>query len=229
MATGVSGAYAAVRARVAAACRRAGRDVAEVRLVAVSKSVSADAMRAAHSAGARDFGENYVQEWQRKRAALAALPGTTWHFIGRIQRNKAAAIAEFGLVHSLDDERTAHALDAAAARRGMIVGVLLQVNLVGEATKGGVAPGELPRLLATARTLRSLDVRGLMTVPPPLAPADVRPLFGRLRELREHQEAPHSLRELSMGMSADYEVAIEEGATLVRVGSAIFGAREKRE
>ena len=223
----VTAQYAAVRDRVAAACRRAGRAADAVRLVAVSKGMPPATVRAAANSGARDFGENYVQEWQGKRDALGDLTDVTWHFIGRVQRNKAAAIAEFGLVHSVADERSARALDAAAARRGAALRVLLQVNLAAESTKGGVAPAGLPSLLESARQLRWIRVRGLMIIPPPLACAEVRPLFAALRELRDAQEAPLELPELSMGMSADFEVAIEEGATLVRVGTAIFGPREE--
>ncbi len=219
--------YAAVRDRVSAACRRAGRAPDGVRLVAVSKGMPPATVRAAADEGARDFGENYVQEWQAKRDALGDLQGMTWHFIGRVQRNKATAIAEFGLVHSVADERAVRALDAAAARRDAISRVLLQVNLTAESTKGGVTPADLPRLLESARRLTWIHVRGLMIIPPPLASAEVRSLFAALRELRDAQEAPHDLPELSMGMSADFEVAIEEGATLVRVGTAIFGPREE--
>jgi pyridoxal phosphate enzyme (YggS family) len=224
----VSAGYATVRARVEAACRRAGRAADAVRLVAVSKGVAPEVLRAAVVAGACDLGENYVQEWQAKRDALADL-AIAWHFIGRIQRNKAAAIAACALVHSLTDERVARALDAAAAERGAPLPVLLQVNLAGEATKSGLTAAELPRLLASVRALASLRIEGLMTIPPPLPPDAVRPLFAALRELRDRQEDAASLPHLSMGMSGDFEVAIEEGATLVRVGTAIFGPRKERE
>ena len=224
----MSAGYASVRARVEAACRRAGRAADAVRLVAVSKGVAPEVLRAAVVAGACDLGENYVQEWQAKRDALADL-AIAWHFIGRIQRNKAAAIAACALVHSLTDERVARALDAAAAERGAPLPVLLQVNLAGEATKSGLTAAELPRLLASVRALASLRIEGLMTIPPPLPPDAVRPLFAALRELRDRQEDAASLPHLSMGMSGDFEVAIEEGATLVRVGTAIFGPRKERE
>jgi PLP dependent protein len=224
----VSAGYASVRARVEAACRRAGRAADAVRLVAVSKGVAPEVLRAAVVAGACDLGENYVQEWQAKRDALADL-AIAWHFIGRIQRNKAAAIAACVLVPSLTDERVARALDAAAAERGAPLPVLLQVNLAGEATKSGLTVAELPRLLASVRALASLRIEGLMTIPPPLPPDAVRPLFAALRELRDRQEDAASLPHLSMGMSGDFEVAIEEGATLVRVGTAIFGPRKERE
>ncbi|MBI3770510.1 MAG: YggS family pyridoxal phosphate-dependent enzyme [Deltaproteobacteria bacterium] len=226
-ATRVTTSYAAVRDRVAAACRRAGRAADTVRLVAVSKGMTAKALRAAANEGARDFGENYVQEWQAKRDAIADVAAVSWHFIGRIQRNKAAAIAEFGLVHSVADVRAARVLDVAAERRGAPLCVLLQVNLAAESTKGGVAAADLPSLLDSARRLSWVRVLGLMTIPPPFAPEAVRPLFAALRTLRDRQEEPQGLPELSMGMSADFEVAIEEGATLVRVGTAIFGPRKE--
>jgi len=223
----VSLGWTAVHARVAAASRRAGRAPDAVRIVAVSKGVAAERVREAVGAGVRELGENYVQEWQAKREALADL-GVQWHFIGRIQRNKAAAIAAASLVHSVADARAAQALDAAAAARGMPLGVLLQVNVGGEASKAGVAPGELPRVLAAVRALGSLRVEGLMAIPPPLPPEDVRPLFAALRELRDRQDDAGSLRQLSMGMSGDFEAAIEEGATLVRIGTAIFGPRKEK-
>ncbi len=223
----MSAAYGAVRARVEAACRRAGRAPDTVRIVAVSKGVAVEALRPVIAAGARDLGENYVQEWHAKRRALEDL-AVSWHFIGRIQRNKADAIADCALVHSVADERVARALDAAAAERGVVLGVLLQVNVASEATKAGVAPAELPRLLASVRALGALRVEGLMAIPPPLMPDATRPLFASLRELRDRQEDAASLPHLSMGMSGDFEVAVEEGATLVRVGTAIFGPRKEK-
>ena len=229
MASQLTARYAAVQARVAAACVRAGRPADAVRLVAVSKGMPAADVHAAIAAGARDFGENYVQEAESKRDVLAAVAGLRWHFIGRVQRNKANAIATFDLVHSVADERVAAALAAAAEGRATPLAVLLQVNVAGEATKSGVTPGELSRLLAAVRRHASLRVAGLMTLPPPLAPEAVRPVFAALRELRDRQEEPSALPELSMGMSGDFEVAIEEGATLVRVGTAIFGPRKEKE
>jgi hypothetical protein len=223
----LSARYDAVGARIAAACRRAGRDVAEVRLVAVSKGVPAELVGRASALGIRRFGENYVQEWQAKRASLVDVAEVEWHFIGRVQRNKAAAVAECSLVHSLTDERVAAALDREGARRGAPVRVLVQVNLVAERTKAGVAPEDLGALLAAVRGHAWLRVEGLMTLPPPLPPAAVRPLFAALRALRDRQEGAHELHELSMGMSADFEVAIEEGATLVRIGTALFGPRKE--
>jgi len=220
----------AIEERVAAACRRAGRARTEVTLVGVSKGMDADVVRAAAGAGLATFGENYVQEWLAKRAALADLePAIAWHFIGRIQRNKAAAIAEATLVHSLADVRVAGALAAVGARRGTPVRALVQVNVDDEATKGGVTPDALPAVLAEVQALDGLVVEGLMVIPPPLPPDAVRTSFRRLRELRDRQSDAASLRELSMGMSGDFEVAIEEGATLIRVGTAIFGPRTRKE
>ena len=155
----------------------------------------------------------------------ADLTNVEWHFIGRIQRNKAVAVAEAILVHSLADLQVAAALDTAGARRGRPVRVLVQVNLEGEETKGGVAPAALSAFLAALQGLAWLRVDGLMTIPPRLDPEAMRDRFRALRELRDRQVDAARLRELSMGMSADFEVAVEEGATLVRVGTAIFGPR----
>lgn len=216
----------AVEAQVASACRRAGRTRSDVRLVGVTKGMEAAVVREAVACGLVCFGENYVQEWTAKRAALADLVTVEWHFIGRIQRNKAATVAEARLVHSLADLRVATALAAAGARRGEQIRALVQVNLEGETTKDGVAPAALPEFLAALRVHEWLRVEGLMTIPPPLDPEAMRGRFRALRELRDRQTDAVNLRELSMGMSADFEVAIEEGATLVRVGTAIFGPRK---
>jgi pyridoxal phosphate enzyme (YggS family) len=182
-------------------------------------------MRAAAEAGARCFGENYVQEWRGKRDALADLPDVEWHFIGRLQRNKMRDAVGFTLVHSVADARVGAALSDEAVRRGRVLPVLLQVRLGGEATKAGVAPVEVTEAVRELRALPGLALRGLMTIPPPLAPEDVRPLYRELRAVRDAQARASELPELSMGMSADFEVAIEEGATLVRVGTAVFGPR----
>jgi PLP dependent protein len=230
MAAALTSRLAAVEERVAAACGRAGRPRTDVTLVAVSKSVDADGVRGAVAAGLASFGENYVQEWAAKQAALANLAAAIeWHFIGRIQRNKAAAIAEAALVHSLADVRVAAVLAAAGAKRGRPVRALVQVNLDAEPTKGGVLPEALAGVLAALRDLDGLVVEGLMAIPPPLAPEAVRTCFRRLRELRDRQSDAARLRHLSMGMSGDFEMAIEEGATLIRIGTAIFGPRPRRE
>lgn len=226
MADSLSARLAAVEARIAAACRRAGRARSEVRLVGVTKGKDAEVVRDAVTAGLLCFGENYVQEWTAKRAALADLIAVEWHFIGRIQRNKVATVATASLVHSLADVQVGTLLAAAGERRGSTVRALVQVNLERETTKGGVAPEALPELLAALRSQAGLQVEGLMTIPPALDPEAMRSRFRALRELRDRQDDAGRLRELSMGMSSDFEVAIEEGATLVRVGTAIFGPRK---
>ncbi len=211
---------AAVRARIAAASERAGRPASDVRLIAVGKTKSAELIAQAIGAGIVDIGENYVQEAVAKRAAIAA--GTVrWHFIGHLQRNKAArAVEAFDLIHSVDSVALAEALarHGAACRRR--VHVLIEVNVGAEVSKSGVPPDAVPPLLDALRDPQ-LSVEGLMTIPPPGPPEIAREYFRRLRVLRDAT----GLRELSMGMTDDFEVAIEEGATMVRVGRAIFGAR----
>lgn len=227
MADPLSARLADVEARIDAACRRAGRARTDVELVGVTKGKDAATIRAALAAGLTAFGENYVQEWVAKRAALADVGGIAWHFIGRIQRNKAAAVAEATLVHSLADARVAAALDAVGAARRAPVRALVQVNLDDEATKGGIAPAQLPELLTAVRTFGWLRVEGLMAIPAPRDPNAMRERFRALRTLRDAQPDAETLPHLSMGMSGDFETAIEEGATLVRVGTALFGARER--
>lgn len=213
---------AVVRGRIAAAARSAGRDPARVRLLAVSKRHHERAIRRAYAAGQRDFGENYVQELEAKAAALADLSELRWHFIGHLQRNKAKAVVAVGAtVSTLDSSRLAEALCRRARSAGTVAPVLLQVNVGREPQKSGCRPDALGELLASARACPGLRVEGLMTVPPATGPEEARPHFRVLRELADE----HGLRELSMGMSTDLEVAIEEGATVVRVGTAIFGPR----
>jgi PLP dependent protein len=193
-----------------------------VTLVAVSKSQPAEAIREAHAAGQRDFGENYVQEWRQKSEALADLPGITWHFIGSLQTNKVKYLAgRVGLVHTVDRDELGLEIAKRWERAGARARVLVEVNLAGEASKGGCAPAVAPGLVERLRALPALDVAGLTCIPPP--EADPRPHFRALRELRDRL----GLRELSMGMSSDYPQAIEEGATIVRVGTAIFGERAR--
>ncbi|MHB8067066.1 MAG: YggS family pyridoxal phosphate-dependent enzyme [Desulfobaccales bacterium] len=217
-----------VRQRIATAARKAGRDPAAVHLVAVSKTVDAERIRDALAAGQKIFGENYLQEARGKIEALG--PGAQWHFIGHLQTNKAKAAVElFHLIHSVDRLNLAQALEKAAAQTGKIQEILLQTNLAGEETKSGAPPEAVPELLRETVRLPHLRVMGLMTMPPWLDdPEAVRPYFRGLRELRDRllQLAICPLPELSMGMSGDFETAIEEGATLVRVGTAIFGRRE---
>lgn len=220
----VPGRLAAVRERIARACERAGRAPSSVRLVAVSKVHGPRMIRAAYDAGQRDFGENYVQEMAAKARSLGDLPGLRWRFIGHLQRNKAKHVVEVArAVETVDRVRLAEELDRRARARGLRLEVLLQVNVGGEAQKSGCAPDEVDALVASVRGLESLDLRGLMTVPPHTDdPEGARPYFRSLRALAER----HALPELSMGMTHDLEVAVEEGATIVRVGTAIFGERQ---
>ena len=221
---------AQVRERIAAACRRSGRGPEDVKLVAISKTFPRESIRAAYEAGLRDFGENRVQEAAAKRPALSDL-SITWHMVGHLQTNKAKAARElFHWVHSVDSFRLAQKLDQATASGGGRLPVLLEVNLGGEENKAGVGESEVIRLAEQMSPLATLEVRGLMVIPPFFDdPEQVRPYFRRLRELAQEIDARKfanvSMRELSMGMSHDFEVAIEEGATIIRVGSAVFGQR----
>ena len=218
---GVAERLARVRERLAAACERADRDTAGVTLVAVSKGHSVEAVRAASAGGVRHFGENRIQEALPKiEAAQAAGVDAVWHLVGHLQSNKAKAAANaFAVIHSVDSARLLARLDAAAPASRE---VLLQVNVAGERQKHGVAPAQLADLVEATRAAGNLRLRGLMTIAP-LArnPEDARPVFRALRFLAQRFE----LSELSMGMTDDFEVAIEEGATLVRVGRALFGER----
>jgi pyridoxal phosphate enzyme (YggS family) len=218
-----------VRARVAAACARAQRDPATVRLIAVSKRHPPEAERDAYAMGQREFGENYVQELVAKGMALTDLPDLQLRLIGHLQRNKVKELLKLGpalrSVDTLDSVRLAEALGREAEVAGRAAGrkleVLVQVNPAGEAQKSGVAESDLPALLAAVRGIASLELKGLMLIPPNVDPEDRRPYFGRMRELAREFGVP----ELSMGMSDDIEPAIAEGATQVRVGTAIFGER----
>ncbi len=217
-----------VKNEVEDACARAGRDAGSVALMAVSKVHPVDALLEAYAAGQRLFGENRVQEWQAKAAVAAGLAGLEMHLIGPLQNNKTAKAAElFGAVDTLDSVKTAHRLNDAAAAMGKVLKVLVEVKLSHEEAKHGVAADELPGLLAAMAGMASLRVSGLMTVPPFDEDAETaRPYFQRLRQLRdENVGACPTLVELSMGMSGDFRVAIEEGSTCVRVGTAIFGKR----
>ena len=224
-----------VRVRVAAAARRSGRDPSAITLMAVSKTFPPDAIHEAYAAGIRVFGENRVQEFASKIDALRDLPNAEWHLIGHLQSNKAAKAAElFGAVDSLDSAKLAERLNAAAQAAGKVLPVLIEINIGGESAKTGVAPRseELNRLLTAAPAWENLAIRGLMTVPPYSDdPETARPFFRQLRELRDEIAARNlpaiSMDTLSMGMSHDFEIAIEEGSTCVRVGTAIFGERQK--
>ena len=219
-----------VRDRIADVARRAGRLPASVRLVAVSKTFPLEAIRAASQSGQLDFGENKIQEAQAKILAAGSLP-LRWHFIGHLQSNKARkAGALFDVIHSIDSVDLLRTVDEAVAEKGRHVEVLIQVDLARESTKHGAPESEVPAIIEAALGCRALRLSGLMMLPPAVAdPADARPYFAAVRDLRERYVAQGvpaaNLTELSMGMSHDFEVAIEEGATMVRVGSEIFGAR----
>ena len=231
----IADSLAALRARIEAAARRAGRSAAEIELMAVTKQVEPRRMREAYEAGLRLFGENRVQEFAEKINLLRDLPETKVHLIGHLQTNKAARAAElFAGVDSLDSLRLAEKLNSAAATLGKKLAVLIEINLAAETAKTGLAPDspELEELLAAAPRLSALEFRGLMAIPPHTSdPEGARPYFRRLRGLREAIHARNlpgiGLQTLSMGMSHDFEVAIEEGATCVRLGTAIFGERPR--
>jgi hypothetical protein len=221
--------------RIHGAARRAGRRPEEIALMAVSKTQPAERIREAYSAGQRLFGENRVQEFAGKAVALQDLKDAEWHMIGHLQSNKATKTAElFRGVDSVDSLKLAEKLDAGARALGRTLEVMIEINVGGEAAKSGVAPEsrELDELLIAAPRLEALVFRGLMTVPPFTEnPEGARPYFRKLRELRDtiagRKLSAIAMDELSMGMSHDFEVAIEEGSTCVRVGTAIFGERAK--
>ena len=222
---------AAVHRRIADACSRAGRDPSDVRLLPVSKTVPEERIRLAYAAGCRDLGENKVQEAQRKAEAMVDLADLRWSVIGHLQTNKAKVVARFASeFQALDSLRVAEALDRRLQAEGRALDVFVQVNTSGESSKFGLPPSEVAGFVRALPGFSTLRVRGLMTLALLSAdPARVRPCFVLLRELRDRlrQEAPAGIGmdELWMGMSGDFELAIEEGATVVRVGQAIFGAR----
>jgi pyridoxal phosphate enzyme (YggS family) len=226
---------ASIQERIAAAASRAGRNPKEIALIAVSKTHPAERIRDAYEAGLRVFGENRIQEFASKIGALQNLPDAEWHMIGHLQTNKASKATElFHAVDSVDSLKLAEKLDAAARQLGKKLSLLLEINVGGEAAKNGVAPDSpaLDELLIAAPRLDSLQFRGLMTVPPFTDdPQDARPYFRKLRGLRDNIAARKhpgvNMDVISMGMSHDFEVAIEEGSTCVRVGTAIFGERTK--
>ena len=225
----IASALAEVRGRIERAARAAGRDASLVKLVAVSKTKGPEAVREAYAAGQRAFGENYAQELATKAEALSDLPDVEWHFIGHLQTNKARVVAKHAhVVHTVDSEALARELGKRASReaRAVPLPVLIEVNVGGEAQKAGAAASEIEDVMRAVQAQESLVLRGLMTMPPAAAdPEASRPWFRRLRELAQ----AHGLPELSMGMTGDLEVAVACGATLVRVGTAIFGARGPRE
>ena len=221
-----------IRQRISDACVRAGRNESEVTLVAVSKTVSAECVRAAIEAGVTILGENRVQEAEAKLALLADLRSQVkWHLIGHLQSNKARkALSLFDVVQSVADESIAARLNRMAEESGKRLPVFIEVNLAGEVSKSGAAPQQVLPLMTAISQFPALELQGLMSVPPFLDnPENVRPFFRQLRALRDEALragiAPPTCTQLSMGMSHDFEVAIEEGATLVRIGTALFGAR----
>ena len=224
---------AAVRARIARAAERAGRRASDITLVAVSKTFGEDHVRAAQAAGQADFGENKVQEGLHKIAATADVAGLRWHLIGHLQSNKARKAAQsFSCIHSIDSTELLRRVDEAATADGATPEVLIQVDLAGEITKFGAPPSEVVEIAQAALQARAVRLTGLMLIPPwSTNPEETRPWFVRLRQLRDQLAAADipaaALRHLSMGMSHDFEAAVEEGATIVRVGTAIFGARHK--
>jgi pyridoxal phosphate enzyme (YggS family) len=226
---------ATLQDQLATAAKRANRDPDEITLMAVSKTFPVESIREAHAAGLRVFGENRVQEFAGKSGSVRDLPDAKWHLIGHLQTNKAAKAAElFDAVDSVDSVRMAEKLNAVAESTGKVLPVLIEVNVGGEAAKSGVTPDsdELERILQGASRWGNLKIQGLMTVPPHSEdPEGSRPYFRQLREMRDRLAARGlpgvGMETLSMGMSHDFEVAIEEGATCVRVGTAIFGERAK--
>lgn len=224
----ISDNWSQVRARVAAAALRAGRRPEDVRVIAVSKTFPASSVRAAYDAGIRTFGENRVQEALEKISELPA--DIEWHLIGHLQTNKArAAVGRFALIHSVDSLHLAQELDRQAQRAGLTQRILLQVNVADEETKSGFDPSATATAASDIAQLKYLNIEGLMTIGPLAeAPEDVRWVFRELRALRDELRGRFpslQLPELSMGMTGDFEVAVEEGATLIRVGRAIFGER----
>ncbi len=220
--------YEAVLEKLHKACERAGRDPSEVVLLGASKTVSPDRIREFYNCGLKVFGENRVQEFMKKWESLKALD-IDWHFIGRLQSNKVKYIlGKVSLIHSLDRESLAREISKRATALGTEQECLIEVNVGGEDTKGGISPSELERFTEFVISLGGIRIQGLMCIPPYREdPEEVRPYFARLRELRDSLSEKLGIRlsELSMGMSHDFEVAIEEGATIVRVGTALFGER----
>jgi pyridoxal phosphate enzyme (YggS family) len=221
---------AIVKGRIAAACHRVGRNPSDITLVAVAKTFSEAQVEEAVNAGVKDIGENYVQELLRKKDRLGN-PDIRWHFIGHLQSNKARYVADWiFLVHVVDTFGLAEEIHRRAAKAGRVVDILVEVNTTGEPSKFGVSPGEAVKFVQTLAPLSNLCVAGYMTIGPFLPdPEGSRPMFRRLRELKEETarltQENVAMRHLSMGMTGDFEVAIEEGATILRIGTGIFGSR----
>ena len=230
--TRLIGSISSIYKRISHAAMRAGRNPEEVKLIAVTKTVTVQQIKEAIDAGLRTLGENRIQEAKAKIEELSAgstMPSVSWHLIGHLQKNKVKyAVRLFDLIHSLDSAELAEELNSQAEKTGKVQEVLMEVKLSPEETKHGVAKTKLPELLKMAQPLKYLKLRGLMTVPPFFdSPEEARPYFRELRKLRDEAEAAgYHLPELSMGMSNDFEVAIEEGSTMVRIGTAIFGERK---
>ena len=222
----------AVRSRIRDAARRSGRDPSTVTLIAVSKTFGAEHVRAAWDAGQRDFGENKIQEAEEKMLETAELVGARWHLIGHLQSNKAKKTVSFAAIHSIDSVDLLRRVDAAAVARGTRPDILIQADLAAEETKFGAAESEVESIASAALESRAIRLVGLMLLPPwNENQEETRPWFARLRALKERLIhggiPPETMSHLSMGMSHDFEAAIEEGATMVRVGTAIFGKRDK--
>jgi PLP dependent protein len=224
----IAQALAEVRERIARAARAAGREAASVKLVAVSKTKPAAAVREAYAAGQRAFGENYAQELEEKARELADLPDIEWHFIGHLQTNKAKLVARAAhVVHTVDSAVLARELAKRVRALGRTMPVLVEVNVAAEPQKHGAQPPELAEVLAAVRAEPELVLRGLMTMPPADDLLTARKVFETLVTLRNLHGGAAALPELSMGMTGDLEVAVAAGATMVRVGTAIFGARAR--
>ena len=223
-----------IREKISRACARAGRTPSEVTLLAVAKTFPAGAVREAIGAGVTDIGENYVQELLAKRGVL---PGAAvrWHFIGHLQSNKVRQIAPWiHMIHAVDSAALAIEIDRRASKEGRVIECLIEVNTTGERTKFGAAPDQVAPLVRSLSSCDSISLAGLMTIGPFLPdPEGSRPMFRRLRQLRDEiaalGQANVSMRHLSMGMTGDFEVAIDEGATLIRIGTAIFGPRMRAD
>lgn len=225
---------AKIQQRIAGACQRSGRSRSDVTLTAVSKTFPASAVSQAVDAGIMDIGENYVQELLQKRESVQRA-GLRWHFIGHLQSNKVRQVAEWiHLVHALESLSLAKELDRRAAQANRVIGVLVEVNTTGESSKFGIAPAETLSFIRSLRGFDHLLISGLMTIGPFLPdPEASRPMFRTLRQLKEEcsgiDQGNVRMQHLSMGMTGDFEVAIEEGATIVRIGTALFGARTRQD
>lgn len=219
------------RDKIEKACQRAGRSADEVRILAASKAQSPEKIKEAADCGLVVFGENRVQEARQK---IPLCPThLEWHMIGHLQTNKVReAVRLFQMIHSVDSQKLLAAIDAAGELTGRIMPVLLEINVSGEGSKFGFAPESVPEALEYANSLKRVEIRGLMTIPPAANdPADARPFFQKLRGFRDKwgEQSGYALKELSMGMSHDFEIAVEEGATWVRLGTVLFGQRETQQ